>query len=447
MATNTAQTSSLHNLLSALERLERALGEDRREQAAVLHALVADERLQRMERLAHEQRHEFDAIDFIGQLGLGSGRALWGPEVLHSNMLAWLLDPNESHGIGERFLKPLLIRAGAPHASQSVDWSAAQVTREWLNLVDEQWGYLDVLIVNEAEQVLCAIEVKTFSSEHDEQLTRYRKALEDAYPTFTRYYVFLTPRGTEPLDKEERAHWTPLTYSAVFEVIQSIVDASGEQTNADVRAFLRQYATTLRRNLVPDTSISQLARRIWLEHREALELLIEHRPNWVEETKPILKDAISRQPSWRLEMDDNNVIRFRSAAWDQYEAMQTGINWAPDSNALLLFGFKFYDGRPYLQLTLSRGGDSTGRLREILFEAVRQNPKLFRLKSTSLSEKWTHLHEDEDYILEKSDYGIGWDDGATRAKLEAWVAEFAATRFPAMNEVILGCLREYEAEE
>ena len=140
------------------------------------------------------------------------------------------------------------------------------------------------------------------------------------------------------------------------------------------------------------------------------------------------------------------MIRFRSAAWDEYEAMQTGINWDPDSDALLLFGFKFYDGRPYLQLTLSRGGDATRRLRDILFEAVRRHPNLFRLTSTSLSETWTHLHEDEDYILEKADYGIGWDDGTTRTKLEKWVAEFAATRFLEMNEVIVNCLREYEAE-
>ena len=306
MATNTAQTSSLHTLLPALERLERALGEDRREQAAVLHALVADERLQRLEKLAAQRRTEFDALDFVGQLALASGRALWGPEVLHSNMLAWLLDPNESHGIGERFLKPLLIRAGAPHASQSVDWSAAQVTREWLNLVDEQWGYLDVLIVNEAEQVLCAIEVKTFSGEHDEQLTRYRKALEDAYPTFTRYYAFLTPEGTKPFDADERAHWTPLTYSAVVEVIQSIVDASDGSTNADVRAFLRQYATTLRRNLVPDTSVSQLARRIWLEHREALDLLIEHRrTGWLKPNRYSRMQSRGSQAgdwSWKITM-------------------------------------------------------------------------------------------------------------------------------------------------
>ena len=41
---------------------------------------------------------------------------------------------------------------------------------------------------------------------------------------------------------------------------------------------------------------------------------------------------------------------------------------------------------------------------------------------------------------------VGWDDGTSHAKMKAWVADFAEREFPAMNEVIVECLREYEAE-
>ena len=277
-AATSARRSFLRDVLPALEHLERALSEERMGQEAILHTLVADERLQRLERLAVEQRSEFDSIDFIGQLALGSGGALWGPELLHSNMLAWLLDPKESHGIGECFLKPFLLSAGAPRVSASADWTATDSIREWKNKVGEQWGYLDILILNEPAQVLCAIEVKTFSNEHDEQLTHYRKALEVRYPAFTRYHVFLTRSGTKPYCEGERTYWQPLTYATIHDILQQIVDNYDHAPNSDVRTLLRQYATTLRMNLVPDTSVSQLAGRIWLEHRKALDLLIEHRP-------------------------------------------------------------------------------------------------------------------------------------------------------------------------
>ena len=57
------------------------------------------------------------------------------------------------------------------------------------------------------------------------------------------------------------------------------------------------------------------------------------------------------------------------------------------------------------------------------------------------------MHEEPEYILEDADYGVGWDDGSTRAKIEAWVSNFAENQFPAMNGVIIKCLEEYEAEQ
>ncbi len=447
MATNTAHTSSLDSLLPKLKHLEHAISEERAGQSAMLHALLADERLQRLEGLAAQRRTEFDAFDFIGELRLESGESLWASEEFHSNLLAWLLWPKQSHGLGDRFLKPFLSRAGAPQASQAIDWSAVKVIREWEHVVHGQQGYLDILILNEPAQVLCAIENKTFSSEHHEQLTRYRHALEIAYPTFARYHVFLTPQGTEPYRDEEKEYWQPLAYAKIRDILQQIVNDDDQEPNSDVRAFLRQYALTLRRNLVPDTSVSQLARQIWLEHREAMELLLANRPNWVAETKPILKEAIERQSKWKLDIEDSGFVRFRSVDWEPYKSTQTGSSWAPRSNALFLFEIGFYEGRPYLKLVLSRSAGDNDRLRLALFESCRQHPKTFRLKATSLDSAFTLLHEDECYMLDKSDYGVGWDNGTTRAKLEEWVRDFAETRFPAMNEIIVDCLRANEAKE
>ena len=446
-ATHASRISALHNALPNLKRLEEWLAAERAEQVTGLSEIETDESLHRLRELVQETRTEFDALDFIGQLRLGGGRALWGLEEFHSNVLAWLLDPRESHGLVDRFLERFLIRARVRPVGSLSDWAATDVTREWPNLVDGQQGFLDILIVNEAQQVLCAIENKVFSSEHSEQLTRYRKALEASYSTYTRYYLFLTPWGTLPFREEEKEYWIPLTYSIVFDIVQQIVANNGSATNGDVGAFLRQYATTLRRNIMPETSISQLARRIYLEHQEAMDQIIAYKPNWVAEAKQWLKEAVAQQPGWILEVEDTNFVRFRSTDWNQYEVTHTGSGWAPRSNALLLFEFTFEDGLPWLQLALSNGDEANNPLRQKLFEAVRQHPILFRPRSVSLSDGWMILHQEADYILDPADYGLGWDDGTTRAKLEKWVADFATNEFSEMNEIIVNCLREYEAEQ
>ena len=411
-----------------------------------LNNFEAHETLERLDKLATKQRTEFDALDFIGQLRFGRGRDLWGSEDFHSGVLAWLLDPKQNHGHGDQFLKEFLNRAGVRLAGHSTDWSETEVIREWENVVDGQQGYLDILIVNEAHQVLCAIENKVFSSEHSEQLTRYRLALGDVYSTFARYHVFLTPRGDLAFREEERGHWTPLTYSTVFDIVQQKLENTNSLTNEDIRAFLRQYTTALRRNVMPETSVPQLARRIYLEHREAIDQIIAHKPKYVDEAKQWLKEAIEQQEEWELDIEGPVYVRFRSTDWDRYEATQTGTGWAP-SNALFLYQFSFYSERPWFCLALSLENEDNSHLRQRLFEAARQHPSLFKPKGTSLPQSWAYLHQEADSILDEAHYGVGWDDGSTRAKLEEWVTRFAANEFPAMNEVIVNCLREYEAEE
>ena len=405
----------------------------------------ASSSLEPLERLAEEQQAEFDALDFIGKSAWVEGRTLWGSEEFHSNVLAWLLDPKQTHGCGDCFLKPFLMNAGAGPVEGPGDWSGAEVKREWKNLVDGEEGYLDILIVNKAEQVLCAIENKVFSEEHSEQLSRYRKALEQSYPSFSRSYVFLTPARTLPFREEERAHWTSLGYAVVFDIVQQMVESKDGPTKEGIVAFLRQYAITLRRNIMPDTSISQMARKIYLEHQEAMDLIIANRPRWGPEAMPVLKEAIEEQPEWKMDFSDRNCVRFRSADWDQYESARMGSTWAPDSQALMLFAFVSDPRGPYIQLELSARNEVNGRLREKLFDAVWQHPKFFKPAHKSLTDDHTMLHY-PDYFLNYSDLGGGWDDGTSFSKIKAWISNFAAGTFPAMNKVIVNCLQEYEVE-
>ncbi len=68
-------------------------------------------------------------------------------EIRHSNFLAWLLNPNANHGLGDRFLKMFLIDLAVDKKSnafnvlmvQNLDYSNIEIRREWKNI--------DILIV------------------------------------------------------------------------------------------------------------------------------------------------------------------------------------------------------------------------------------------------------------------------------------------------------------
>ncbi len=439
------QAAALNNLVPELERLEQLLAEENVRQVKALESLASDSSLQRLKELAEQQRNEFDALDFVSRLRLESGRALWGWEEFHSGVLAWLLDPQESHGIGGRFLTNFLRGTCAPSGVLDDDWTRGRIIREWRNEVDGVWGYLDILVLNESEQTLCAIENKVFSSEHSEQLTRYRKALADSYPDFTRHHVFLTRRGTLPYREKEREYWTPATYAMVLDVVNQIISDSEDPVKEDVRSFLQQYAVTLRRNIVPETSVRQLARQIYMDHRDAVDLIIQYKPNFIEEMKQEFRTAIGAVNGWSLDREDMGFLRFRSLAWNDFEIQETGTGWLPHSSALVLFQINFRDGAmnlPYFDVGLSPAPDETFRRR--LLDDAMNKPGLFTPRDRSYRSGWIVLDAKE-YILEEADLKR-WDDPSVRAKIPAWVENFAENQFPAMNEVIVNCLREYEAE-
>ena len=221
--------------------------------------------------LNDEQLAEFDFFEALD---------LYGKEWVHSRFLVWLLDPQQNHGAGDYFLRHFLLAVGAatPDEVHDIDWSTTSVRREWLAVVDGEPRYLDILLVNHRAQILCAIENKIFSSEGFSegisQLTHYRRALEKDFCDFSRHHVFLSPQGVPPQQQQEREFWTPANYTTIRQLVEKTDANCGDAIRGDVRVFLRQYATTLRRNIVPESQeVRQLARRIYLENREAIDLI------------------------------------------------------------------------------------------------------------------------------------------------------------------------------
>ena len=424
----------LDRALPAMARLEASLADERESsRLGILSANFLDALTNLGHAIASESE-QLDALDLIAP-----GR--WAAEEFHSKIISWILDPEAHHQQAQPFIGALLNATKAPPRLLNADWGAAQVCQEWENVDDGQRGYLDILVLDREHQNLIAIENKTFSPEHSNQLTRYRRALADVYPDFTRHHIFLSPDGIPANLERDREHWQPARYSVIHEVIQQVLDTGVADPNAN--ALLQIYATTIRRNVMPDTSIDRQARRIYLEHREAIERIVNNRPKWVEEAKPMLKEAVAKHAFWQLDYEDDQVVCFRATDWDEFPKSRTGTLWDPGSNALLLFQFEFDDGLPYLYLALSTANSENDEIRAAFFDTVRQNPAVFKTTSKSLTDDWMILHMEPDYILEPAEYGPGWDDGTARHKIEAWIDDFAVNKFPEMNRIIVDCLRRH----
>lgn len=387
---------------------------------------------------------EFDAFDLLG---------ISRSEEIHSKVLAWLLDPGGSHSMGDSFLFKFLreTKAATTEEIESIDWTKSNVRREWPNLVDGRSGFLDILVPNNDALYLCAIENKIFSGEHSHQLTRYRKALEMGFDKFRRSHLFLTPNGERPHSAEERRCWTSVGYGTVLKLINDLIDHGVGGVNNEIAAFLKQYATTLRRVIVPNTELKQMANRLYFKHKSVIRFIWDHREAHLAELQRICREAIHVHGSWELhgERDNGKLLAFGNRCWREFDVFKTATNLPETDLAdLLLIDFDFRnEGEVRLLLTIMPGERED--VRKSLFEKTQgRHPAIFNHRADprggSYREDWIRLYRSEPILSEFN--LVNQDSASWNETISSWFSQFATEEFPRMNLILLESLQEIEAE-
>lgn len=424
----------LEALDASLDELQQQFEREDRERLGALQSLEED-----LDRFGQMLTQPQDEIDLFEALRFQSY------EEFHSNFLAWLLDPEGSHGLGGRFLQGFLTATGANRAIRSRDLSSTAIRREHPLMKGEEHGRLDISIRNESAGFLCAVENKVWSSEGGYQLSWYRSVLEAEYPDSQVHLVFLTRLGEEPPNPDERGHWKLLSYTTILRLVEQTIAAANGTVHEDVLTFLRQYTVTLRRNIVPEVSndVHALARRIYRKHKQAIDLIIEHReryePNYVTEGFRMIREAIGKQPLWMEGTVNHPYARFLSADWAAYDDI-----WSEDwPHTMLLFEIQATNSRAEMYLSLTWVGEES--LRSKIFQHVKANPTTFNCAEPVYTDGYIRLHTVGE-ILQESDYANWWDEEGIRETITRRLDGFARGEFPEINRIITECLEDYQSE-
>lgn len=186
----------------------------------------------------------------LGRFNIFDALGITRAEIRHSNFLAFLLDPSESHGQGPVFLRALLMdllkdapreaRPMSPVEIHSTDLRGVDVRREWKRV--------DVLITCKEPRFVVAIENKVDSGEHSNQLARYRAEIAAAFPGWPALHVFLTVGGEDPSD----AAWMPYSYGDVRRVLSRVRERYDRAIGDDVRVFLDHYLHLIETRFMED---------------------------------------------------------------------------------------------------------------------------------------------------------------------------------------------------
>jgi hypothetical protein len=337
-----------------------------------LEALVIENAdLQELEQLL-DPFNIFEAIGVVRQ------------ELRHSDFLAFLLDPQQNHGLGDLFARRLLQRIlRAPHIAavpitpldlDLLRLDEAEVRREWQNI--------DILLLDESRRLAVIIENKIDSGEQGNQLCRYWATVQQHFPGFGIIGIFLTPEGQLPSDER----YIPASYQLIRQLIEDLAQNQMVQVGPDVRLLMSHYAQMLRRNIVDEPEIAGLCRRIYQKHRRALDLIYEYRPDRQQELWGVIEKLVRERRELVLDHSSKSYIRFCHAGWD-VPRLREGYGWTP-SGRTLLFEFRNEPTRLQVQLVLGPGPEES---RKHIFDMALQHRPPFNPSSRSLSTKWNTL--------------------------------------------------------
>lgn len=249
-------------------------------------------------------------------------------EIRHSNVLAWIFNPNENHGFGKVFLAKLnsyiakdgLVTDNIAFKLLTMKYSDIVVYREWQNI--------DILIESQKEKYVLCIENKVDSQDHNGQLDKYYKIIEDKYKDFIKVYLYLTPEGIAPLHDSNSA-WSCIKYETIISIIEIELEKAAH--DSEPANFIRSYLDILRRETMQNNEIIELCQQIYAEHKEALDLIFENRPDRLQNVSEFFKEWCKKQDEKGLihldeEKCSKSYMRFRTPFMDEYILESNGIS-------------------------------------------------------------------------------------------------------------------------
>ena len=195
-------------------------------------------------------------------------------EIVHSDMLAWLFNPYENHNLNDKILKEILMQLSKKDAEYIslllLDYSDLEVYREY---TIDNGRRIDIVMESKNNKVIFIIENKIWSGEGDNQLEDYKNYIDEKYSDYNRIFLFLTP---EKERKEKYKGYIHITYSMIYSVLNCVLQEN--QIKFEISVIIRQYKEIIGRYIMGsiDKEMVDLCRKLYVEHKEALDKIMQY---------------------------------------------------------------------------------------------------------------------------------------------------------------------------
>jgi hypothetical protein len=360
-------------------------------------------------------------------------------EGVHSDLLAWLLDPAGWHGLGDAFARRFVGDALA--ATSNPFTPPLTVTRVHTEFSTGR-GPIDVLIEGTTGDgpFLLGIENKIDSPVSRWQLSNYACGLVNQSRGRNVALVLLAPTELDDTADVQGCSFGTMTYRSVVSGLEA---ALGETTVSGAGIELaRHYLDILRTNIVPtpETEIDRLLSELYRENKDAWKLIRRRLPSERDEHHVALAEAICSRLTrdlggpWQFSLRPDRYVRVFMPHWgtpfgqsEPERIVGLGLEGAP------LAHFPHVHFRLSTDAPDDDAGDERWRYIAKLRLDTRANPHLGVLLRTDLESLGLRVQDrPQDTPVIKSAKQRGIEDGVVHDDVVEW---FAAKLIPVADRI------------
>lgn len=269
-------------------------------------------------------------------------------EIRHSNILGWLLDPNENHRLGDSFIRTFINNIIEQAQINDIDlliqdFYSYQVLREH--------NHIDIILLSRKEKTAYIIENKIWSGESKNQLNDYYNKSQKEYSGYKIFYVFLTPHGDEASNK----NWISLSYDEIIIMLENIINSAS--TTDEVKMLVNNYTNAVRKDIMKekDEKLVKICNEIYNKHKEAFKLIFAN----VNLDKTITSEIVCNvlkeySVNNKIIYEDDNSWRFFTTKMNDYlpELKDEKSSW----NTKWVYYYWFHSDDSSITIHLEIGG-------------------------------------------------------------------------------------------
>ncbi len=172
-------------------------------------------------------------------------------EIIHSNVLSWLLDPKGTHDFSDVILKRLLLNIFSKSENKTLHTQKLHKLKLRDIIIYKDFDNIDLVLVSKKNNLVIYIENKITASTFEKQHNNYWDELQVKFPDYDIVSIYLTLNGEIPDSRQ----YLNASYGDLIKSLKFVTKNYPDRTSPENVTFISYYVYVLKEKFYRDAEL------------------------------------------------------------------------------------------------------------------------------------------------------------------------------------------------